>query len=109
MPMAAPMSSTMRPICERVAVDEVEAPPQGGAAVFDEPAEHDLQPEHEPEREAGADRALHEPLGHERDADEPVRRADELHDLDLAAAGVGGQADRVHDQEQRGREQDTRP
>ena len=59
------------------------------------------------DREAGADRALHEALGHERDPHEPVRRADELHDLDLAPAGEGREADRVHDQEQRRREQDA--
>ena len=64
-----------------------------------------LQEVHEPEREAGADRALHEPFGHERHAHEPVRRADELHHLDLAPARERREADRVHDQEQRRRQQ----
>ena len=41
-------------------------------------------------------------LDHERPADEPVGRADELHDLDLAAAGVEREPDRVGDQQHRG-------
>ena len=49
--------------------------------------------------------ALHHALEHERDADEPVRRADELHHLDLASSGKGGQPDRVHDQEERREQQ----
>src|SRR5215207_5139230 len=51
---------------------------------------------------------LHQALGHERDSHEPVRGADELHDLDLAPAGEGGEPDRVHDQEQRRRDEDRR-
>ena len=41
-------------------------------------------------------------LDHERPADEPVGRADEAHHLDLAAAGVDREPDRVADQQQRG-------
>ena len=54
------------------------------------------------------DEALHHALGDERDPHEPVRRADELHHLDLAPPGEGREADRVDDQEQRRREQDER-
>ena len=49
-----------------------------------------------------AERAEDDALDHERPADEPVGRADELHDLDLAAAREQRQADRVGDQQDRG-------
>ena len=40
-----------------------------------------------------------DPLDDERPADEPVRRADELHDLDLAPAREQRQPDRVRDEQ----------
>ena len=46
--------------------------------------------------------ADHHALDHEGPADEPVGRADQPHHLDLAAARVDREADRVRDQEQRG-------
>ena len=67
-----------------------------------------LSDAHRDDREPGADEALHHALGDERDAHEPVRRADELHHLDLAATGERGQADRVDDEEQRRRQQHER-
>ena len=42
-----------------------------------------------------------QPFEHERAAHEPVRRADELHDLDLTTAREDRQADRVRDQQRR--------
>src|SRR5215510_6166493 len=56
-------------------------------------AQQVLQREHAAHGEPRADGALHQPFGHEGDADEPVRRADELHDLDLTPAGERRQAD----------------
>ena len=44
-------------------------------------------------------------LDHERPADEPAGRADQPHHLDLAAAGVDREPDRVADQHQRGEDQ----
>ena len=41
-------------------------------------------------------------LDHERTADEPVRRADELHHLDLTASREDREPDRVRDQQRRG-------
>ena len=42
-------------------------------------------------------------------ADEPVRRADELHHLDLAAPREDREPDRVRDQDRGGDEQDDAP
>src|SRR3954454_17922848 len=64
-----------------------------------------LEGGHRDDGQAGPDEALDHPLGDERDAHEPVRRADELHHLDLAPAGERRQPDRVHDEEQRRREE----
>ena len=50
---------------------------------------------------SGADKAADQPLEHERAADEPVRRADELHHLDLTPPGEDREPDRVRDQERR--------
>ena len=58
----------------------------------------------EEEQQHGGDRpdeAAQQPLEHERAADEPVRRADELHHLDLAAAREDREPDRVRDQDHR--------
>ena len=82
---------------------------QQDVLVLQQVRDQPLQEVDEPDREAGADRALHESFGHERHAHEPVRRADELHHLDLAPAGERREPDRVHDQEQRRREQHRRP
>ena len=46
-----------------------------------------------------------QPFDHERPADEPVRRADELHHLDLASPREDREPDRVRDQQRRGDEQ----
>ena len=51
---------------------------------------------------SAADEADDDPLDHERPADEPAGRADQAHHLDLAAAGVDREPDRVADQHQRG-------
>src|SRR5436853_552785 len=67
-----------------------------------------LEREHAADGEPRAHCSLHQPLGHERDPHEPVRRADELHDFDLAPTSERGEPDRVHDQEQRRRDQDRR-
>ncbi len=55
--------------------------------------------------EHSAHRADQHALDHERPADEPVRRADELHHLDLAPAGEDRQAHRVRDQRDRGEDE----
>src|SRR6185436_18701828 len=47
------------------------------------------------------ERANEHPLEDERPAHEGVGRTDQLHDLDLVAARVHGDADRVDDHEQR--------
>ena len=47
--------------------------------------------------------AAEQPLEHERAADEPVRRADELHHLDLASPREDREPDRVRDQQRRRR------
>ena len=57
---------------------------------------------------SGAAEPAEQPLDHERAADEPVRRADELHHLDLAAPREDREPDRVRDQQRRGDEQDRR-
>ncbi len=53
-------------------------------------------------RERAGD-AAEQPLDHERAAHEPVRRADELHHLDLTPPREDREPDRVRDQERRGR------
>ena len=103
-PMPAPMASTSSADHEHVVRARVERLEQV-VLVLQQLRDDPLQDVHEPDREAGADRALHEALGHERHAHEPVRRADELHDLDLTPARERREPDRVHDQEQRRREQ----
>ena len=73
------------------------------------PAVQRLLITHSPTHAASAaDEALQQALEHERDADEPVGRADELHHLDLASSGEHRRADRVPDQQHRG-EQQGRP
>ena len=68
------------------------------------PAVQRLLTNHSPHAgDDAADQALDQTLEHERDADEPVGRADELHHLDLASSGEHRRADRVPDQ-QHGRE-----
>ena len=52
--------------------------------------------------------AADQPFEHERAADEPVRRSDELHHLDLPAAGEDREPDRVRDQERRRDQEDDR-
>ena len=52
-----------------------------------------------------AEEADDQALDHERPADEPVGGADQAHHLDLAAARVDREADRVADQQQRGDQQ----
>ena len=62
----------------------------------------------EEEQDDGGDRAREpgqQPFEHERPAHVPVRRADELHHLDLASAGMHREPDRVRDEDRRGREQ----
>ena len=105
-PMIAPPMS--RPDADRggVAGGDVEALEEALGRL--ELAKQVLEPEDAADGEPGADAALHQAFGHERDADEPVRRADELHHLDLAAAGERGEPDRVHDEEQRRRDQHER-
>ncbi len=63
----------------------------------------DEEQEHRGER---AHEAREDALEHERPADVPVRGADELHHLDLAAPREDREPDRVRDQDRRGREQD---
>src|SRR5829696_760535 len=53
-----------------------------------------LAQEEQDDGEQGADKAAEQPLEHERPADEPVRRPDELHHLDLASPGEDREADR---------------
>ena len=68
-----------------------------------ERVEHRLLAEEEDaDRDHAADQPADEPLDHERPADEPVGRADQAHHLDLAAAGVDREPDRVPHQKQRG-------
>ena len=62
-----------------------------------------LAPQTNPHASTAPTRPWMQALDHERDADEPVRGADELHHLDLAAAGEHGGADRVPDQHDRRR------
>ena len=52
--------------------------------------------------DGGAEEADDQALDHERPADEPVGRADEAHDLDLAAAGEDREPDRVGHEQDRG-------
>ena len=70
--------------------------------------DRDLAHEQDPRATSPPDEAADEALDHERPADEPVGGADELHHLDLAAAGVDREADRVADQQQRGDQQQRR-
>ena len=57
-------------------------------------------PTHEQDhREERAAEAAEQALEHERPADEPVRRPDELHHLDLTAPREDRESDRVRDQE----------
>ena len=107
-PIAAPIPSTRNPMPSASADVTRNVEIRFWAMVPEQVRDDDLERPHQPEREARPDRALHEALGHERHADEPVRRADELHHLDLTTSGEGGQPDRVHDQEQRRREQHDR-
>ena len=61
--------------------------------------------EQEDDGEHAADEATDQAFEHERAPDEPVRRADELHHLDLATTREDGEPDRVRDQD-RGRDQE---
>ena len=60
-------------------------------------------------RQHAAHEADDHALDHERPADEPVGGADQLHHLDLAAAGEHRQPDRVGDQRDRGEHEQRRP
>src|SRR3954469_24368091 len=60
--------------------------------------ERDLQREQEQDRDTSADQALEDALDEERCSDAPVRRADELHDPDLLAAGEQPHPNGVRDQ-----------
>ena len=57
-----------------------------------------------PQANSAPSEPLDEPLQDERDADEPVGRADEPHHLDLAASGEDRGLDRVEDQQHRRRQ-----
>ena len=58
------------------------------------------------DRRERSDEACQDALEHEGPAHVPVRRADELHHLDLAPASEDREADRVRDEDRRGREED---
>src|SRR5947199_3779118 len=60
-----------------------------------------LAQDEEDDRSYRPGRPADEPFEHERTAHEPVRRADELHHLDLAPAREDRQPDRVRDQQGR--------
>ena len=67
-----------------------------------DPLEHDRLADQEQEHCGHrADDAADQTLEHERAADEPVRRADELHHLDLPPPREDREPDRVRDQERR--------
>ena len=63
--------------------------------------EHAAGHKGEAEGDAAADDALHDAFGEERHPHEEVRRADELHHLDLSSTGVGGEPHGHHHQEHR--------
>ena len=106
-PISTPRPRTMNEIFVAVGARDVEGSEESVRAV--EPrVEADLERPHDTDAQDRADQPLHEALGHERHPHEPVRGADELHDLDLAATGERGQADRVDDQEQRRHQQHDR-
>ena len=65
-----------------------------------------LADQEEHDRRERADEPAQQAFDHERAAHEPVRRADELHHLDLASAREDRQPDRVRDQQHGCREQD---
>src|SRR5688572_21524421 len=65
-----------------------------------------LRQEQEHDRDDRARQAADDALEHEGRADEPVRRADELHHLDLTTAREDGEADRVRDQDRGGDQED---
>src|SRR5438445_2360435 len=65
--------------------------------LFDNPADHTLLHSFPTRRSSDLDRPEHpdqHALEHEGPPDEPVRRPDELHDLDLVATGVHRDPDR---------------
>src|SRR5919198_1131388 len=69
--------------------------------------EQDLLAEHEQDdRAERPGEAGHQTFQHERSADEPVRRAHELHHLDLAAPREDREANGVPDQDRRGDDED---
>ena len=77
--------------------------PLAAADVRQDRRQRDRLAEHEQDHgERRADEPADEPFEHERPADEPVRRADELHHLDLPPPREDREPDRVRDQERRG-------
>ena len=70
------------------------------ADVPEDRRQRDLLAEHEQDhRDHRAREPADQPLEHERSAHEPVRRADELHHLDLAPTREDRKPDRVRDQQ----------
>ena len=67
-----------------------------------------LAEEQEEDRQQRPGEPAEQALDHERTADEPVRRADELHHLDLTPPREDREPDRVRDQQRRGDQQHDR-
>ena len=83
-PNESACTSSVVSMCPRIAGSAISLPSRSSKTAASEP-----------------DEAAEQALEHERAAHEPVRRADELHHLDLAAAGEDREPDRVRDQEHR--------
>ncbi len=79
-----------------------------GEAVAQRVDDGDLAQPQDQYGDQAAREADHHALDHERPADEPAGGADQPHHLDLAAAGVDREPDRVADQHQRGDDQQRR-
>src|SRR5215204_228434 len=73
----------------------------GLETVENRPNDDRLAEQEQEDRREGPEDAADQPLDHERAAHEPVRRAHELHHLDLASAREDREADRVRDQQGR--------
>ena len=84
MPITAPSSTTMT-IVKTLAGVQYRLPKAARCSAV-EVAHPEVREQDDADRDDRAEQALDEPLEHERDPDEPVRRADELHHPDLSSS-----------------------